>query len=204
MPTWATLKSQFGLRYWHFEAERLQDEQCAFHGVAEREKLASVSDVGVDADGCLQVPEWPFGVLIRADGADNAVTLCHETRTETFGVQKGDLLLLTQECKVKVEAPALFFVSGRKTQPEPPQTEAIVLNDRARALAHYPHARRCNGMLYLSGTSSRRPDNTHVGAELVDGEWKLDIEAQTRQLIENLRIMLNAAGADWEHVVDIT
>jgi 2-aminomuconate deaminase len=38
--------------------------------------------------------------------------------------------------------------------------EAIILSDRAQALASYPHARKLNGLVYVSGISSRKFDNT--------------------------------------------
>eukprot|EP00122_Pirum_gemmata_P016157 Pgem_evm1s15098 len=42
--------------------------------------------------------------------------------------------------------------------------EAFILSTNAQGYANYPHMRKVNGMLYVSGISSRRPDNTHVGA----------------------------------------
>ena len=84
-------------------------------------------------------------------------------------------------------------------------TEAIILPDRASPLAGYPHARRVGDLLFLCGTSSRRPDNSHDGVTIeADGTVRLDIAAQTRAVIENMRVILNAAGADLEHLVDIT
>jgi 2-aminomuconate deaminase len=38
--------------------------------------------------------------------------------------------------------------------------QAYILSDRAGALAHYPHARRAGPYIFVSGISSRRPDNT--------------------------------------------
>jgi 2-aminomuconate deaminase len=40
---------------------------------------------------------------------------------------------------------------------------SYLLKDRAGGLANYPHARKVNGMIYVSGISSRRPDNTWEG-----------------------------------------
>ncbi len=57
----------------------------------------------------------------------------------------------------------------------------------------------------MSGTSSRRPDNTHVGAEKdADGNWHLDISAQTRAVIENIGTLLKSMDADLSNVIDIT
>lgn len=84
-------------------------------------------------------------------------------------------------------------------------TEAIILPERAKALAHYPHARRVGNLLFVSGLSSRRPDNTHEGVEISPaGEVTTDTGAQTRACLENLRVILQAAGADLDAVVDIT
>ena len=83
--------------------------------------------------------------------------------------------------------------------------EALALDDRASALANYPHVRRAGGFLYVSGTSSRRPDNTHQGAEQnEDGTWTLSIEEQTRGVLENISVLVNRAGASLANLVDVT
>jgi len=80
-----------------------------------------------------------------------------------------------------------------------------VLEDRAAALANYPHAHRAGDLLFLCGTSSRRPDNTHDGVTIdEDGRVTTDIGAQTRAVIENMRAILQAAGADLDALVDLT
>jgi 2-aminomuconate deaminase len=84
------------------------------------------------------------------------------------------------------------------------QTQAFILEDRAGALANYPHARRAGDYIYVSGVSSRRLDNTHAGVTIdPDGTIHLDIREQTRAVIENIGVILAAAGAGLEHVVDI-
>jgi 2-aminomuconate deaminase len=84
-------------------------------------------------------------------------------------------------------------------------TTAYILKDRAGALANYPHARRVGELIFVSGVSSRRHDNTHEGVTIHDdGRVELDIRAQTRAVIENIRVILQAADAELEHIVDIT
>ncbi len=62
-----------------------------------------------------------------------------------------------------------------------------------------------NGFVFVSGTSSRRPDNTFVGVEIDDsGAATLDIRAQTRAVIENIRDILNDAGGDLGDLVAVT
>lgn len=83
--------------------------------------------------------------------------------------------------------------------------ESKVLADKAQPLGHYPHVKRVGDFIYVSGTSSRRPDNTHVGAELTnDGEWLLDIELQTKAVIENIGTLLESMDAGLDDVIDIT
>jgi 2-aminomuconate deaminase len=81
----------------------------------------------------------------------------------------------------------------------------VILEDRAQALARYPHARVVGDTIYVSGISSRRADNTHDGVTLhPDGTRTLDIKAQTRAVLHNIDVILQAAGADLQNVVDIT
>lgn len=60
----------------------------------------------------------------------------------------------------------------------------FILSNKAQALAAYPHARQYGGLIFVSGISSRRLDNTYEGVEeLADGTLKLDIKKQTRAVI---------------------
>jgi 2-aminomuconate deaminase len=75
---------------------------------------------------------------------------------------------------------------------------------KATPRGRFPHAKRAGDFIYVSGTSSRRPDNSFVGVDLVDGEKVLDIRAQTRAVIENIGDILAAAGADLADLVQVT
>ncbi|KAG0005295.1 hypothetical protein BGZ65_011487 [Modicella reniformis] len=81
----------------------------------------------------------------------------------------------------------------------------VILEGRAQALAHYPHARIINNMIYVSGISSRRHDNTYEGVmENEDGTLTLDIEAQTRAVINNIKVILESVEASLDNIVDMT
>ncbi len=82
--------------------------------------------------------------------------------------------------------------------------ESKVIEGKAKPLGHYPHVKRVGDFIYVSGTSSRRSDNTHVGAtQKEDGSWDLDIKAQTKAVIENIGGLLQNIGADLSNVIDI-
>ncbi|MGI5132059.1 RidA family protein [Pseudonocardia sp. CA-107938] len=82
---------------------------------------------------------------------------------------------------------------------------AIVVQGKARPRGAYPHARRAGDLIYVSGTSSRRPDNTFAGVSVDElGTTSLDIREQTRAVIENIRDVLTAAGSDLADLVSIT
>ncbi len=69
----------------------------------------------------------------------------------------------------------------------------------------FPHIRRAGDFLFISGTSSRRSDNSFIGATVDEmGTTDLDIKAQTRAVIENIRDILQSAGADLQDLVEIT
>ena len=71
----------------------------------------------------------------------------------------------------------------------------------------YPHARRVGELLFLSGIGPRDPATDAIpGNEMfADGRVrKYDIEAQTHAVFANVRAVLEASGARWEDLVDVT
>ncbi|HCF72451.1 MAG TPA: RidA family protein [Arenicellales bacterium] len=79
------------------------------------------------------------------------------------------------------------------------------LSDKATPRGTYPHIRRAGDFLFVSGISSRRPDNSIAGA-IVDeqGTTHLDIRVQTRAVIENIRDILHSMDCDLVDLVDVT
>jgi 2-aminomuconate deaminase len=71
----------------------------------------------------------------------------------------------------------------------------------------YPHARRVGDLLFLSGVGPRVPGSNAVPGNVHDADGTLvshDIEAQCRQVFANVRAVLEASGARWEDLVDVT
>ena len=84
-------------------------------------------------------------------------------------------------------------------------TDAVTLTSGPKPRGKYPHVRRAGDYLFVSGTSSRRFDNTIAGASVdAMGTTTLDIRAQTRSVLENINTILVAAGSSIADVVDTT
>ena len=82
---------------------------------------------------------------------------------------------------------------------------ATTLEFKATPRGMFPHIRRAGDFLFVSGTSSRRKDNSFAGVEVdTMGATNLDIRAQTRAVIENIRDILAAEGAMLADCVEIT
>ncbi len=81
--------------------------------------------------------------------------------------------------------------------------EAQVVAGKATPRGRFPHVKRAGDFLYVSGTSSRRPDNSFAGVEVDPmGVTKLDIRVQTRTVIENIRDILASQGATLADLVE--
>ncbi|MEP6485123.1 MAG: Rid family hydrolase [Rudaea sp.] len=71
----------------------------------------------------------------------------------------------------------------------------------------YPHARRVGNLLFLSGIGPRDADSNAIVGNVYDIDDRLvsyDIEAQCRAVFANVRKVLEASGARWEDLVDVT
>jgi 2-aminomuconate deaminase len=80
-----------------------------------------------------------------------------------------------------------------------------VVEGKAKPRGAFPHIKRAGDFLFVSGTSARRPDNTIAGTEVDEfGTSRLDIRTQTRAVIENIRDILESAGAQLQDVVEIS
>ena len=84
-------------------------------------------------------------------------------------------------------------------------TAAKVVEGKAKPRGKFPHVKRAGDFLFVSGTSSRREDNTIAGATVdAMGTTKLDIREQTRAVIENISDILASAGASLHDIVEIS
>lgn len=85
-------------------------------------------------------------------------------------------------------------------------TKGKLVAGKATPRGAYPHIKRAGDFLFVSGASSRLPDNSFAGVNKIDemGTMHLDIREQTRAVIENIKDYLAAEGATLSDLVDIT
>ncbi|MER5703553.1 RidA family protein [Micromonospora sp. NPDC002296] len=83
--------------------------------------------------------------------------------------------------------------------------EARVVAGKAVPRGAFPHVKVAGGFVFVSGTSSRLPDNTFAGVSVDElGTTDLDVRAQTRAVIGNVRDLLRSVGADLPDLVQVT
>ena len=100
------------------------------------------------------------------------------------------------------------YLKHSNMEQQPTTPKSIILDDRAQALAAYPHAKVVGNLIFVSGISSRRLDNTYEGVlenpgkylplvlwlylgyrclsshVLLDGSFTLNIKEQTHAVIK--------------------
>jgi 2-aminomuconate deaminase len=86
-------------------------------------------------------------------------------------------------------------------------TEPIDSSRAPEPVGLYPHARRVGNLLFLSGVGPRERGTKKIpGVELDEaGEIiSYDIETQCRSVFQNVRFIVEDAGASWDKIVDVT
>ena len=80
------------------------------------------------------------------------------------------------------------------------------MSDKVTPRGAYPHTKRVGDFIFVSGTSSRKADNTIAGVDIIDemGTKRLNIEVQTREVLKNIEKNLANEGATLKDVVDVT
>src|SRR5947208_3037399 len=71
----------------------------------------------------------------------------------------------------------------------------------------FPHAKRVGNFLFLSGIGPRTRGAKEIPGVTLDSGGNVvsyDIEKQCRAVFENVRLVLEDAGASWNDIVDVT
>jgi 2-aminomuconate deaminase len=87
------------------------------------------------------------------------------------------------------------------------KTEKIETTTAPAPVGLYPHARRAGNFLFLSGIGPRDAQTNGIpGLERspAGNFTAFDFEAQCHSVFKNVRAVLEASGAKWEDLVDVT
>ena len=80
-------------------------------------------------------------------------------------------------------------------------------SDRAPvAVGLYPHARKVDNLLFLSGVGPRKVGQNDIPGVILKANGEIesyDIETQCHSVFENIRVILEDAGSSWENIVDV-
>ena len=80
-------------------------------------------------------------------------------------------------------------------------------SDRApAAVGLYPHARKVNNLLFLSGVGPRKVGQKDIPGVVLKESGEIesyDIATQCHSVFENVRVILEDAGSSWENIVDV-
>ncbi len=71
----------------------------------------------------------------------------------------------------------------------------------------FPHAKRVGDLLFLSGIGPRSRGSREIPGVTMDAGQKViahDIDKQCHAVFENVRLVLEDAGATWNDIVDVT
>ena len=77
----------------------------------------------------------------------------------------------------------------------------------AEPVGAFPHAKRVGGFLFLSGIGPRVRGSKDIPGVTLDsdgGVTSYDIAKQCHAVFENVRLVLEDAGANWNDIVDVT
>ena len=71
----------------------------------------------------------------------------------------------------------------------------------------FPHAKRVGNLLFLSGIGPRTRGSKEIPGVSLDKTGNVvsyDIEKQCRAVFDNVQLVLEDAGANWNEIVDVT
>lgn len=86
-------------------------------------------------------------------------------------------------------------------------SQSIHAGAAPKAVGRYPHARRVGNLLFLSGIGPRSASDDSIPGNVVSEFGNLssyDIVAQCHSVFANVRAVLEASGARWQDLVDVT
>ena len=86
-------------------------------------------------------------------------------------------------------------------------SESIESSRAPEPVGAFPHAKRVGDLLFLSGIGPRVRGSKEIPGVTLDSAGNIvsyDVETQCRAVFENVRLVLEDAGATWNDIVDVT
>jgi len=85
--------------------------------------------------------------------------------------------------------------------------KAINSDKAPEPVGAYPHAKRVGNLLFLSGVGPRKKGSKEIPGVTLDAQGNIasyDIAVQCHSVFENVKNILEASGAAWSDLVDVT
>jgi len=90
-------------------------------------------------------------------------------------------------------------------------SDKINAEEAPKPVGLYPHAKRVGNLLFLSGVGPRIAGSDSIDSQVPGlkldkngNHLEFDFEAQCRAVFNNVRAVLEASGAQWNQLVDVT
>ncbi len=87
------------------------------------------------------------------------------------------------------------------------KSQKIQASSAPKPVGLYPHARKVGNLLFLSGIGPRDPETDEVPGlkrSATGNYMEFDFEAQCHSVFQNVKRVLEEAGASWHSLVDVT
>jgi 2-aminophenol/2-amino-5-chlorophenol 1,6-dioxygenase alpha subunit len=185
-------------------ADKEFDEDDAEHFSGDRNVLAPAGGAGPTQLGELTMEEgdkWEGAVPMQAQAPRGGSPLLEASPEWSDEVDKKEGPQISQMKRQSAKS-----VASLEEQQE---NRGVVTTAKApKPLAAYAHARRVGGLLFLAGIGPRVPGSDKIpGGPVRDASGKplkYDVKAQTRQCIDNIRIILQESGLGLQDVFDVS
>lgn len=86
-------------------------------------------------------------------------------------------------------------------------SEKISSDQAPEPVGAYPHARKVGNLLFLSGVGPRQRGQKEIPGVTLNENGEIisyNIEKQCHSVFQNVKLILEASGATWENLVDVT
>ena len=105
------------------------------------------------------------------------------------------------------DLPDLPWFDQDGNEVDDPLSNSVISSRAPEPVGAYPHAKRVGNLLFLSGLGPRKRGSKVIPGVTMGADGRVaghDIAQQCAAVFENVRLVLEEAGARWENIVDVT